>query len=98
MARNLHRRKVAVGWHVFGLMDLVLAIVLGAITTPGAAHLVATTPSAAAMTAFPMAVVPAFLVPLSIALHLLSLRYLQTAGDHSTPMPATVLAVRPTKD
>jgi len=87
MALNLHRRGLAIAWNVFGLADLALAVFLGATTTPGAAHIFFTTPSSEAMTAFPMAIIPTFLVPLSIGLHVISLRYLlsargRTAGTH----------------
>jgi len=87
MARNLHRRGLAIAWNLVGLADLALAVFLGATTTPGAAHLFFTTPSAEAMTAFPMAIIPTFLVPLSIGLHVVSFRYLlsarrRTAGTH----------------
>lgn len=82
MARNLDRRGVAIAWNVLGLGDLALAVFLGATTTPGAAHVFFTTPSAEAMTAFPMAIIPTFLVPLSIGLHVVSLRYLLSARAH----------------
>jgi len=42
-----------------------------------------TNPSTAVMTAFPMAMVPTFLVPLSIVLHFLSLRFLLRARTRS---------------
>jgi len=83
MARNLHRRGLAIAWNVFGLVDLALAVFLGATTSPGAAHLFFTTPSSEAMTAFPMAIIPTFLVPLSIGLHVVSLRYLLSARGHT---------------
>jgi hypothetical protein len=76
MARNLHRRGLAIAWNVFGLADLALAILLGVTASPGPTQLFFTTPTAAAMTAFPMALIPTFLVPLSIGLHLISLRFL----------------------
>jgi hypothetical protein len=86
MARNLHRRGLAIAWNVFGLADLAVAVSLGAMTTPGAAQLFITTPTSEALTAFPMAIIPTFLVPLSIGLHVVSLRYLlfargRTAGS-----------------
>ena len=79
MARNLHRRGLAIAWNVFGLADLALAVFLGATTTPGAAQLFFPTPTSEAMTAFPMAIIPTFLVPLSVGLHVVSLRYLLLA-------------------
>lgn len=87
MARNLHRRRLAIGWNLFGLADLVVAVALGATASPGAAQLFLTTPSAEAMTAFPMALIPTFLVPLSIGLHLVSLRYLLSRRGRTVAAP-----------
>jgi hypothetical protein len=84
VARNLHRRGMALAWNLFGLADLGLAIFLGSSTTPGAARLFFTTPNSEVMTAFPMALIPAFLVPLSIGLHLVSLRFILSAGSSRT--------------
>jgi hypothetical protein len=87
MARNLHRRGLAIAWNLFGLADLALAISLGVTASPGPTQLFFTTPTAAAMTAFPMALIPTFLVPLSIGLHLVSLRFLLSTelGTSSVP-------------
>jgi hypothetical protein len=57
------------------LTDLAVALGLGATTSPGPAQLFFTSPSYEAITAFPLAIIPTFLVPLSILLHLISLRY-----------------------
>lgn len=84
-------RSSAVIWNVFGLLDLVVAIGLGATTNLGPIEIFHTNPSSAVMTAFPMALVPTFLVPLSMALHLLSLRYLLRAR---TPSAGAVVAPR----
>jgi hypothetical protein len=92
MARNLRRRRLAIAWNLFGLTDLALAVFLGAAASPGAAQLFTTTPTTEAMTAFPMAIIPAFLVPLSIGLHVVSLRFLLSAAARTTaalqPTPA----------
>jgi hypothetical protein len=79
VARRLHGpagRSSAIIWNMFGLLDLIVAIGLGATINPGPVQLFHITPSAVLMTEFPMALIPTFLVPLSMALHLLSLRYL----------------------
>lgn len=96
MARNLHRpgmRRIAIAWNVFGLIDLAVAVGLGVTTNPGATQLFFTLPTSAAMTAFPMAIIPTFLVPLSILLHLVSLWYLFSAPARSglnDKMPWTI--------
>lgn len=79
VARNIHRpgaRRWAIAWNLFGLTDLAVAIGLGAATSPGPVQLFITTPTSEAITAFPLAIIPTFFVPVSILLHLVSLRYL----------------------
>lgn len=79
VARRLHKpggRSAAVIWNVFGLLDLIVALGLGATTNVGPVQIFHTNPSAVVLTEFPMALVPTFLVPLSMLLHILSLRYL----------------------
>jgi hypothetical protein len=86
VARRLQRpggTPFAVAWNVFGLLDLIVAIGLGATTNVGPVQIFYTDPSSAVMTAFPMALVPTFLVPLSMMLHFLSLRYLLRARTTS---------------
>ena len=81
--RESEGRSSAIIWNAFGLLDLVVAIGLGATTNLGPIQIFHTNPSAAVMTAFPMALVPTFLVPLSMVLHVLSLRYLLGARTAS---------------
>jgi len=68
-------RALAVGWNVFGLLDLFVAVGMG--TGFLAPYLVpelgSRVPPAAAMGAFPMILVPTFAVPLSIILHVIAL-------------------------
>jgi hypothetical protein len=71
-------RGVAVAWNVLGILDLVDAVALGALTTPGAPA------------AYPLVLIPAFGVPLSLMLHCLSLRQLRRLGRRD----ATGLPVR----
>jgi hypothetical protein len=63
----------ALVWSWLGLVDLVLAIVLGVGTNPGPAQFIRTVPTSAAMTQFPMALVPTFLVPIALVLHVVTL-------------------------
>lgn len=60
-------------WHSLGLADLVIAVALGVMTSPGPTEVFHSVPTSEAMTAFPLALVPAFLVPLAVTLHVLSL-------------------------
>jgi hypothetical protein len=86
VARRLRKsggRPSAIVWNVFGLLDLLVAIGLGATTNVGPIQIFHTNPSTEVMTAFPMALVPTFLVPLSMLLHFLSLRYLLSSRASS---------------
>ena len=68
-------RPLALGWNVFGFLDLLAAVGLGTgylimtlqpdLTAP---------PGAAAMTFFPLVLIPTFAVPLGFILHIYSIR------------------------
>jgi hypothetical protein len=68
-------RALAVGWNVFALLDLVVAVGMGTgyLAPLLAPRLGAQVPPAAAMGVFPLVLVPTFAVPISIMLHLLGL-------------------------
>jgi hypothetical protein len=78
VARQVHRRNVAAAWNVAGFVILIVSVTLAVTTTPGSLHVFETAPSSIAMTEFPMAIIPTFLVTVSNALHLASLRFLLT--------------------
>ena len=68
-------RPLALGWNVFGFLDLVAAVGLGTgylllLLRPEAGA----PPAAAAMTFFPLVLVPTFAVPLGFILHIYSIR------------------------
>jgi hypothetical protein len=68
--------QAAVLWNAFGLADLILAIFLGALTSPGPLqHLTFDHPNLG-IGVYPYAIIPAFIVPGSFVLHVLSLRQL----------------------
>jgi hypothetical protein len=71
-------RGVAVAWNVLGILDLVDAVTLNALTTPGGLQIVPDRVDLVA--AFPLVLIPAFGVPLSVMLHSLSLRQLRRLG------------------
>lgn len=56
-------------WCLFGIADLVVAIAMGAMTSPGRAHLLALDAPNLLMTAYPLVMVPTFAVPLALMLH-----------------------------
>jgi hypothetical protein len=66
-AIGAHRATYA--WCLFGIADLVVAITMGAMTSPGRAHLLAFETPNLLMTAYPLVMVPTFAVPLALMLH-----------------------------
>jgi hypothetical protein len=68
-------RPLALGWNLFGFLDLVLAVGLGTgwlveLARPGLGPV----PASAAMTFFPLILIPTFAVPLGFILHIYSIR------------------------
>ena len=66
-------RRLAIIFNLFGLLDLVVAVSLGIMTSPGRLQVFHTTPTSQLVTDFPLALVPTFLVPLAFAVHIVSL-------------------------
>jgi hypothetical protein len=73
-------RRAAILWNIFGLADFAVAIALGMITSPGRFQLIAPDVPSIGVDAFPNVLTPAFVVPSSILLHVLSLRQLRRRG------------------
>ena len=70
LARNAvgaHRATYA--WCLFGIADLVVAITMGAMTSPGQAHLLAFDAPNLLISSYPLVLVPTFAVPLALMLH-----------------------------
>lgn len=68
--------KAALFWNLFGIADLVVAVTLGALTTPGPLQQLALDHPNLTTGTYPTAIIPAFTVPTSLVLHALSLRQL----------------------
>ena len=83
-------RRRAVIWNLFGIADLIVAVGLGIMTSPGPTQVFETAPTSELMTHFPMALVPTFLVPLAFMLHVISLW--QLLGDPWVTRPAAASA------
>ena len=75
-------RAVAVGWNLLGILDLVVAITLGFLASTGRIG------SVPRPLAYPLVMIPAFGVPLSLILHGLSLRQLRRRASRSAVEPA----------
>jgi hypothetical protein len=82
----------ALWFNVFGIIDLVTALTLGALT---GYQLINVTPSGAPISELPLVLIPTAAVPLLFALHITSVRALARA--RRTPAPATgpLVADRP---
>jgi hypothetical protein len=63
----------AVAWNVFGIADLVTALTLGFLSSPGPVQLLALDHPNVLTTTYPTVMTPAFAVPLAFILHGLSL-------------------------
>ena len=63
-------RPLALLWNIVGFADLVDAIALGALSAPGPLQVFAGPPTSALMTTEPWLIIPAFLVPCLLFIHL----------------------------
>src|SRR6185436_17198859 len=64
-------------WNVFGILDLMIAVGTGFLTAPSLLVPFESQPTSELMTILPMVMIPVYLVPLSIVLHLASLAKLR---------------------
>ncbi len=62
-------RRAVYAWCLFGIADLVVAITMGAMTSPGRAHLFAFEAPNLLISSYPLVMVPTFAVPLALMLH-----------------------------
>ena len=69
-------RRTAYAWCLFGIADLIVAVTMGAMTSPGLPHLLALDAPNLLITSYPLVMVPTFAVPLALMLHGLVLRRL----------------------
>lgn len=92
VARSIRRGVVgrrAVWFNVFGLLDLVVATAIGVTAAPGIAHVLTLSPSTEQIALLPLVLIPTTVVPLAVALHVLSLRKI-AAGTKPASVPAPV--------
>lgn len=70
---------VALSWNVVGILDLVVAVATGFLSSPGPFQALALENPNMLITAFPLVLVPLYAVPLSILLHLAALKRLRVS-------------------
>jgi hypothetical protein len=73
-------RRAAIIWNIFGLADFAVAVTLGMMTAPGQFQLIVPYVPGFNPGDYPNVLTPAFVVPCSILLHVLSLRQLRRRG------------------
>ncbi len=66
-------RGAAIGWNALGIADLILAVTLGTLSSPGRFQILSLDDPNVMIGTYPMVMVPIFAVPLSILLHACSL-------------------------
>lgn len=76
-AKQSFARKLAIWWNYLGIADLSLALFLGNITFPRPIQMLHTTPDNLQIALYPLVMIPLFAVPLSLLLHLFTLRELK---------------------
>ena len=70
LAQNaIGARRATYTWCLFGIADLVVAISMGAMTSPGRPHLLAFDAPNLLISSYPLVMVPTFAVPLALMLH-----------------------------
>ena len=74
-------------WNLFGIADLIVAVTTGFLTSRSPLQLFAFDNPNELPTVFPLVLVPVYLVPLSIVLHLASLTKLRRTASHTITAP-----------
>jgi hypothetical protein len=73
-ARGPHEnRDMVAAWNIFGIVDLIVAVAAGLTTSPSPLQLFAFDRPNELISAFPLVLIPTFLVPISVLLHWASL-------------------------
>jgi hypothetical protein len=79
------RASTVLRWNLLGIADLIIAVSTGFLTAPSAFQLFAFDRPNELISMFPLVLIPTFLVPLAILLHIISLIQLGRAAAHSSP-------------
>jgi hypothetical protein len=71
-------------WNLFGIIDLIVAVTTGFLTSPSPMQMLAFANPNELIGAFPLVMIPVFLVPLAVLLHLASLKKLSRPETSQT--------------
>ena len=82
--RSRRSRPIAVAWNIVGLADLVMAVTLGALTSPTPFQPIAVGHPNELISRLPFVLIPVFAVPLSLLLHVATLRRLRAQAPDGT--------------
>jgi hypothetical protein len=80
VSRKGDAARAAIAWNIFGLVDFAIAVGIGLATAPGPFQLIVPSIPNTGVGIYPTVLIPAFAVPSSILLHVLSLRQLRRAS------------------
>ena len=72
--------RTVLRWNLFGIADLIIALATGLLTSPSPLQRFAFDHPNQLISTFPLILIPTFLVPLAILLHIISLAQLRRAG------------------
>jgi hypothetical protein len=67
--RSPRALKATYSWCMFGIADLVVAVAMGGMTSPGRVHVLALDAPNLLVSSYPLVMVPTFAVPLALMLH-----------------------------
>lgn len=74
-------------WNLLSLADLVTAITLGVLSSPGPLRAIFSEPGSGIMSSLPWLLIPGFLVPLLVTIHLaIFYRLIRAAREHTLPL------------
>ena len=77
-------RETAILWNVLGIADLVVAVTLGTLTTPGPLHVAALGAPSVGIISMPLVLITSIAVPFSLLIHLIGLHRLTGRAQPAT--------------
>jgi len=84
--RKISPSQIFILWNILGILDLVMAVTLGILSSGTPLGLLAGEVTTQIMGQFPLSIIPTFLVPLFIIFHLVALARLR--HENVSPKPA----------